>query len=865
MNVLKKCCYRSMKENRKRTIVTIIGIILATALITAVACMAESFRASMVVLEKKENGDFHYLFTGVAQENLKYFQNNQNIEKIGLAEEIGYAFLEGCSNPDKPYIYIRAVDAFGIQAMQLELREGRMPWSRDEVVIGNHIRSNGDVDLGVGDTLTVQVGQRISGEDSLNQSNPWLGEEESFAPSCERTYTIVGVTERPNFQVEQRTAPGYSVFTCLENAEEAERLEVYASYTKDGLKHSAQVTAGLLGVSVEEYESNKWVARNRVDGISQIALEAIENHNVVRWELMRFSSSTMNMLYGMAAIAVLVIIVASVFCIRNSFVISLTEKMKLYGRLASVGTTSGQQRKMINYEAGFLAAVGIPLGILSGILATVVVVKVTGGLMESYLGVKLIFSLSVPAIVLAALLALLTVYLSASGSARRAARLTPISAIRADSTVKISRRELRCPKLIKKLFGMEGKLAYRNLQRSKVKYRTTVISIMVSVAVFIGVYSFIGLISLATRVYHQDTACQLLAYVYDEDSYDKALAIAQMEGVEQAEVRRRAYYMIGPGQREIPYTQEHMELFGSDELDGLDSRTAIMVVSLDDKAYERYCREIGVDPETATKQAIVNAYYEYDVGENGKWRHFEGEIAEYHSGDVIDFVDDKTGKEYEIPVLLQTDKVPMCLSDSVFNNVTLIVSAAWWEENFPYSGTDVGVYIRCEDSDALEERIRRDFDLRDFNLYNFDAEYRSSRSMYLAVAIFLYGFIIVVSLIGVTNIFNTVTTNMELRAPEFAMCKAVGMTRKEFRRMVWLEGFFYGGKGLAFGIPLGILISLGFHRAMGAGLETAYKLPAGGILISAAAVFLLLFCIMRYSMNRFHRKNIVETIQNENI
>lgn len=83
--------------------------------------------------------------------------------------------------------------------------------------------------------------------------------------------------------------------------------------------------------------------------------------------------------------------------------------------------------------------------------------------------------------------------------------------------------------------------------------------------------------------------------------------------------------------------------------------------------------------------------------------------------------------------------------------------------------------------------------------------------------------------------------------------------------MIWLEGFFYGGKGLAFGIPLGILISLGFHRAMGAGLETAYKLPAGGILISAAAVFLLLFCIMRYSMNRFHRKNIVETMQNENI
>lgn len=859
MNVLRKCCYRSMKENRKRTVVTIVGIILATALITAVACMAESFRASMVLLEKKDNGDFHYLFTGVAQENLKYFQNNQNVEKIGLAEEVGYAFLEGSTNPDKPYVYIRAVDASGIQAMQLELREGRMPWSRDEVVIGNHIRSNGDVDLGVGDTLTVQVGERVSEGYSLNQINPWLGEEESFAPSHERTFTIVGVIERPNYQVEPRTAPGYSVFTCLENVEEAQSLEVYASYTKDGLKQGAQVTAGLLGVSPEAYENNKWVARNRVDEISRIAKDAIENHDVVRWELMRFSSSTMNMLYGMAAIAILIIIISSVFCIRNSFVISLTEKMKLYGRLASVGTTSGQQRKILYYEAGFLSAVGIPFGILGGILATAVVVKVTGGLLESFLGGKLVFSLSIPAIVLAALLALITVYLSASGSARRAARLTPISAIRADTTVKISRRELRCPKIIEKVFGIGGKLAYRNLQRSKVKYRTTVISIVVSVAVFIGVYSFVGLISFATGFYYQGTSYQLLAHIYDKDSYGKALEMAEMEGVEQAEVRRRKFFRVGAEQHEIPYTQEYQELFE------LDDMATILVTSLDDKAFERYCREIGVDPEAAAGMAIVNAFFEYDVQENGKWKHYDGNIAEYNSGDTIDFMDQETGKVYGVPVLLQTDKVPMCMSDSVYNNVRLIVNAGWWDENIPDTVTDVDVYIRCEDSDALEERIRREFDLRDFTIYNYDAEYRSSRSMYLAVAIFLYGFILVVSLIGVTNIFNTVTTNMELRAPEFAMCKAVGMTGKEFRRMVWLEGLFYGGKGLVFGIPLGILISLGFHRTMGAGLETAYRLPVGGILIATAAVFLLLMGIMKYSMDRFHRKNIVETMLNENI
>ena len=863
MNVLEKCCYRSIKENRKRTVVTIMGIILATALITAVTCMAESFRASMIVLEKKVSGDFHYLFTGVTQDNLKYFQNNQNVEKIGLAEEIGYAFLEGCTNPDKPYIYIRAVDASGIQAMALELTDGRMPWREDEIVISRHIRSNGDVDLGVGDTLTVQVGERVSDGCCLNQSNVYMAEEETFVPSYEKTYTIVGIVERPNFQVEARSAPGYSVFTYMGNTENAESLEVYASYTRDALKHGAQVTAGLLGISLEEYESSKEAVQGGRGETSRIVQGVVENHNVVRWELMRFSSVKMNMLYGMSAIAIMIIIVSSVFCIRNSFVISLTEKMKLYGRLASVGTTSGHQRNIVHYEARFLAAVGIPLGILSGIAAAAVVVKVTGGLMESVLGVDLIFSLSVPAIVLASLLALFTVYLSASGSARRAARLTPISAIRADSTVKISRRELRCPKIIEKLFGIGGKLAYRNLQRARVKYRTTVISIVVSVAVLIGVYSFVGLVSLAATDYYEETAYQLLVYSYDEDFYEKAETIVSLDGVEQAEIGRRNYFTVGQDQRGIPFTQEYLELFERNDTAG----EIMLVVSLDEKGYGNYCRELGVDPETARDKAIVIARFEYDMcDDNKKWQHFEGNIAEYHRGDIIDFMDDDTGDIYEIPVLCQTDKVPMSMSGSVHNNVQLIVSESWWETHNSGSHTqDAGVYIRCEDADALEETIRNDFDLRSFIIYNHDAEYRSGRGMYLAVAIFLYGFITVVSLIGVTNIFNTVTTNMELRAPEFAMCKSVGMTRREFRRMIWLEGMFYGGKGLMIGIPLGIVISLAFHRTMGAGPETDYTLPTGGIMISVAAVFLLLLGIMKYSMNRFHSKNIIETIQNENI
>ena len=132
-------------------------------------------------------------------------------------------------------------------------------------------------------------------------------------------------------------------------------------------------------------------------------------------------------------------------------------------------------------------------------------------------------------------------------------------------------------------------------------------------------------------------------------------------------------------------------------------------------------------------------------------------------------------------------------------------------------------------------------------------------------AIFLYGFITVVALIGITNIFNTVTTNMELRAPEFAMLRSMGMTGREFRRMIWLEGIFYGGKALLIGIPAGLLLSVCFNRAMGEGIVTEFRFPWLGTGTAAAAVVFLLFVIMRYSMRKINQRNMIETIRNENI
>lgn len=837
MNVLQKCCFRSLRENRKRTLVTVVGVILATALITGVACLATSFRASIVAYEKIQNGDWHYCFYGVKPENLKYFEENRNLKGISLKQPLGYAVLEGSENPDKPYVYLCAVGEDAVSTYGLRLVQGRMPENGSELVISRHIGYNGMVDLGVGDTVMLEIGQRESDGFALGQSNPYGYEEETLTVRDSRTYTIVGMIERPNYNVEDRIAPGYSVFTCLEDPMGAETLEVYASYTDWGIKHAEQVTAGLKGLA---------------DSVE-------DNYYLLKWLRFTFSSSSMNMIYAMAAVALAIIIVTGVFCIRNSFTISLTEKMKLYGRLASVGTTRRQQRRIVYYEAVFLGAVGIPLGILSGVLASVILVRCVSGLMEDATDVPLVFGVSWMAVGLSVLLAFVTIFFSAWKSARQAAKISPISAIRANTTVKIRSRELKCPRWIAGPLGVGGKVAYKNLRRARVKYRTTVISIVVVVAAFIGMTTFTRAVRYISDVYYENMAYQLRVDCYDSDAYEKLLAVTEMEGVGEAELIRLGYLSVPV--RDLPLTKDYLELYYNED----KTEESIWVYSLGEEGYARYCSRVGVP--AGQEQAIVLARYEYiSYDEEGIRHEASGDAAHFKPGDVI------TGEgeaQISVTVAAQTNLSPLFMNQRVRDGVVLIVSESWMDENWDKLRVGdrkiVETAIRCEDAFSLEQTIRGNMEMVNYSITNYEESQRTEKSTQLLVSIFLYGFITVVALIGITNIFNTITTNLELRAPEFAMLQAVGMTGREFRRMIWLESLFYGGKALLIGVPLGIGVSYCFHLAMKQGMDTAFFFPWSGILISVAAVMVLLYGTMHYSMGKIRKRNIVETIRSENL
>lgn len=870
MKVLNKLILRNFFLNKKRTVVTIIGIILATVLITSVANMAESFRGSMIAYEKENSGDYHYAFYGVAQENRKYFENNRNIEGLGYTAPIGFAMLEESRNPDKPYLYIRAMNEAGMRAAGVNLIEGRLPENDRELVIASHIRTNGGVAYNIGDQVCLEIGDRVCDDGStLGQSNPYTYEEESFCVRQTAEYTVVGIMERPGLEITD--APGYTVLTYLSDPNQPAEVDIYATYKKSALKNRIQVTASLLGVSEElyrEYSEGRELNAEEYEQIEAVASYCTCNVWLLKWELMLFSDNTKGMLYAASAVAILIIIVSSVFCIRNSFVISLTEKMKLFGMLSSAGATKKQQKRLVHGEALLLGCIGIPLGLLSGILATYVVVQCTSHLMEAGLNIRLVYVFSIPAMLVGLLLSAITVYCSAGQAARRAAKVSPIVAIRGNETVRLRAKEVRTPKLLQRLFGIGGVIAYKNLRRAKEKYRTTVVSIVVSVAVFIAMMTFIQLGFRASSLYYGEIPYQISLYFSSDEDCKDTTWLTELDGVNQYEIQRKVWFHVKIDDLKLDPRYEELSRIQQWEKEDME----FFIASIGDSEYAEYCEKLGLSPEAVKDKAILIADY---VGQAEGGKRLSGMMYNYQPGDVItgtcvrndsDFGNEKEDDIYvdvSIEVAQQTDLHPMGFAN---DTGILIVSEEWMEQHREVAWFDnPSFYFQCEDADALEEALESRFEFTSHSLYNVAQEYEGNRSIYVVISVFLYGFIIVIALIGITNIFNTITTNLELRSREFAMLKSIGMTRKEFRRMIRLESVFYSLQSLMIGIPLGIGLSLCFYVAFSEGIGVTYQLPLNGILISILAVFLLLFVTTRYSMGKLNRKNIVEAIQNENI
>lgn len=845
MNILNKLSIKNLKLNKKRTISTIIGIVLSVALICAVATMATSFRETLLQGAISKRGYYHIKLSDITENDIKDIKNNRDIKDIKQIQEVGYAELKTSQNKDKPYIHLYSMENSTFEFLKFKLIEGNFPQNENEIIISKHIITNGKSDIKIGDTITLDVGKRISSDNiELDSSCSYNSEHEKIEDSEKHTFKVIGMIERPDYTFENTGDPGYTMITTNLNRG---KTEAYLSLKKP--KEYKSSISELLGVNYDDLDV---IEKN--GGETKYKHEI--NSEILRWEVFAFSDSTVSMLYSVIGVVIFIIIFTSVFCIRNSFAISITEKIKMYGMLSSVGATRKQIKKNVIFEAMALGLIGIPLGILSGLFADFVLLKIVNVLLSDALvgyANGIVFKVSIIPIIISIILGFITIYLSAISSAKKAAKVSPIEQLRNSDEIKIKNKKLKTPKIIEKVFKTGGVLAYKNLKRSKKKYRTTVISIAVSVFIFITMNAFITNMFDLTGQYYEDYDYNFIveSSKFTDEEINK---IVKQESVESYHIlyQPKRMYEI----RDLSKIHEYGKELITEELSG-EKYCGLYLVALDEASFKEYSKKIGVKFEDVKDTGILcDEYNEYDK-ETGAVELKR--LYKYEKGDTI--VGEYNKEELKIKVGDVSKIKPYGLERVFYDGGYLVVNKNEFK-NIDFSD-DVTITIQSNNTTELQTAIEeKDSSLTIVNLEDVAKE---EKSMILVTNIFLYGFIAVITLIGVTNIFNTITSNMELRQKEFAMLKSIGMTKKEFNRMINLETLFYGTKSLLYGIILGLLGTLAMYKAFSVKIDARMYIPIKPIIISVIFVFILIFIIMRYSISKINKQNTIETIRKENI
>ena len=909
MNIFHRFTLASLKKNRVRTLVTVIGIMLSMALLTAVIEGANSGMQYLVRAETGRVGAFHGYWREVEADKVSELARAEDVNKTAAFYRVGHAQV--CDGEVKltRYLQIESMGAGLTDLVAVHLTAGRMPENEREIILPDRYVEQ-VARARVGDTLTLSVGQRTLNGEPIAAHKEYEKNEE-LTDCRELTYTVVGIFEKLDTVIDNGYSPSYIALTAGEATGPA---TVFFT-----LKHPARF------YSVMKDNLNAGIG---YDWAAHSALLAYSGsfRNGVLTQLM----------YGLVTVLVVLIAFGSISLIYNSFSISVSERTRQFGILKSVGATKKQIRGTVLYEALVLCGIAIPLGAgvgCAGIGITLYCLRDSFHLILSDTSdVKMKLVVSWVGLGMAALLCLAIALISAWIPARRALSVSPIQAIRQSADVKISRREVKTSRLTQKLFGFEGMMASKNFKRNRKRYRSTVVSLFLSVTLFISAAAFCNYLKASvSSITSKDSGADIVYHTYDLRENPDALLekLCRANGVERGAYLATRYETLRLPEGTL--TKSYLEIFSDIMGSDTDGLYDMKLCAVSDAEFLRFTKAAGIDGERyLTSEEPMGLLYNRGSryvrdasdasGSRAKWTTYtlfapSATVGTYESRRIRSEIDgysfiaqDKdgdgsylylskedqatyraTGVDAEREAFLNAHAKRISEAEAVqvlsfrLGGTVDAVPLGMSEEKpfliYPYSRIAEVTKI-----DPSEDRVSFCFeapahaaayaDMKQIlvdagqmtsGLYDNAEEIEAMRSTVTVVNVFSYGFIILISLIAVANVFNTISTNIALRRREFAMMKSVGLTTRGMHKMLNYECLIYGIKGLALGLPVSFLSTLAIWLVVGQAVEQPFMIPWAAVAIAVGSVFAVVFATMLYAGGKLRRDNPIDALKNENL
>ncbi|RST59910.1 ABC transporter permease [Siminovitchia terrae] len=859
MNIVNKLTIRHLRKNKRRTLVTIIGVIISVAMLTAVATIGVSFMDLMKRQAIADGGEWHVLYNDVNQDQLQAIKKDENTKKIVLSKELGFALLKGSKNEDKPYLFIKQYNQAGFQQFPIKLSSGRLPKTPNEIVISNEINDSAQVDYKIGDVIKLDIGNRISNDPDIDGpldqyyslETDEKGEiNEELKVTSTKEFTIVGTIKRPTS--EPIWGPSYTVISYLDEGLYGKEEPV------DAIVVLKRVTNSIFD------HAENLAKKNHIDHVEM-------NHDLLHYYGAVKSEGMRTTLYSLTAIIMVIIIVGSVSLIYNAFAISVSERSRHLGMLSSVGATKKQKRNSVFFEGIMIGLISIPIGIISGLAGMWITFLLLNSIIQGALEIteRLKVTVTPGSMLLAVLVSIITIFISTYIPARRASRISAIDAIRQSTDVKLTRKAVKTSKIVRKLFGIEAEIGLKNLKRNRRRYQATVFSLVISIMLFLSVSFFTANLKKS------------LALSQDGQNYDIEMGIEQGRDdqlvnsiLSTDEITK--YTMISQAQ----YAQSWIEKDAvSDVLrqyEGFNSELVkgkypyqVCLYALDDKSLKAYAKEAGADYNElqAGLNAIVIDKIRYEDEEAGKY--VETKAIRTKVGEKIKLYSDNTEDEKqkymnELTVSALTDQLPLGVIPEGPGSLDIVISETVLDQLGISADENRQLYINSTDPLKTQQQIEEMEEVKHF-IHNVYQSRQQDKQMVMIMSVFTYGFIVLITAISIANILNTISTSISLRKREFAMLKSVGMTPKGFNKMINYESIFYGIKALMYGLPLSVICMLLIHKALMNSFSYSFSLPWMSIFYVTIAVFIIVGMSMLYSSAKVKKENIIDALKQENI
>ena len=908
MNVFNKVTLASLKKNRTRTVVTIIGIVLSAAMICASTTFVASMQNFVLRYAVYKTGDWHGAVYDAAYKDYEDIRDSGKVSSAAYAQVLGYAKIDS-ANERKPYLYILGGDAASgyFETMPVHITAGALPKNSSEIIFPEHLSANGKVSYKIGDTVTVEVGDRILNGKRLVQINPFftydseiqveVKNDEKLENTVTRTYTVVGIYERPAF--ENTDAPGYTALTVADRGADGQSpIDCHFKMKTPSAVYDFMKETGYTDAYHYAYNTDVLL----YSGVS------------------RFDSVTAT-LYSLAAIVIGLIVFASVSLIYNAFSISVSERTKQFGLLSSVGATKKQLRRMVIFEALTVSTIGIPLGIVVGIVGIGITLLLIGDKFFTIVRVDIPMRICVSweSVVIAAVIALITVLISAWIPSKRVTRVSAVEAIRQSMDVRAGNKPVKTSRLAYKLFGLPGVIAGKYYRRSRKRYRATVVSLFMSIVLFISASAFTDYLvksstgALSSERFDLKYTAEL--DTPDSKTPDEMLALLSSEQNITGSAYAKSQFLQGdiPRKYVTDIYVDRFADFGSakDKTDKDTVGVSGYLYFADDAEFNRLLKKyrlsesdyynkekplgIAIDKNiefdrTLEKYVTLDTlkgdrceiecllYREIDgyFRKGNKLDENDNEFVIYQSRkdekDTIELPYEESLVRYTLRAEKTIEEAPFFVSRSTPVKLSMIYPYSMMGSVIPKEGLnsfrETDFFLTSGNHAASFEKLATmltENGLSTRELTDIARIAEANRNVITIIKVFAYGFIVLISLIAAANVFNTISTNISLRRREFAMLKSVGMTQKGFHRMMNYECLLYGSKALLLGLPVSCGITYLMYRSVNQAYETAFRLPWAAVGIAVISVFLVVFATMMYAMSKVKKDNPIDALKNENL